>query len=121
MSRLAGRTGEPERSDDLPEQSTNTNFSQRSIASLSSWNPSTAMRIDIEKFDGTGDFCIWRRKISALLAQQRLLRVISDPVLWPEDILQDQREEMSETAMGTIIFHLSDSIIRLIDKESTLR
>lgn len=26
---------------------------------------------------------------------------------------------MSETAMGTIIFHLFDSIIRLIDKENT--
>lgn len=47
------------------------------------------------------------------------MRIISDLVLWPEDILQDQREEMSETAISTIIFHLFYSIIRLIDKEDT--
>ena len=77
------------------------------------------MRIDIDKFDGTDDFRIWRRKISALLAQQKLLRVIIDPVTWPPYFPEDQKDEMLETATGTIIFHLSDSIIRLVDKEDT--
>ena len=90
--------------------------SQIQSSSVLQWNPNPDMKIDIEKFDGTGDFRIWRRKITALLAQQRLLRLISDPVVWPTDISDDQKLEMTETATGTIIFHLSDSIIQLIDK-----
>ena len=36
-------------------------------------------KVEIEKFDGTGDFGIWKRKVQALMAQQRLIRAIDDP------------------------------------------
>ena len=77
------------------------------------------MKIDIEKFDGTGDFRIWRRKIRALLAQQKLLKALEDSIVWPSKFSEDQKNDLLETAIGTIIFHLSDSIIRLVDKEES--
>lgn len=47
--------------------------------------------------------------------------IIFDLVSWPEDVSQDQREEMSETmSMSMIISHLSHKIIGVIDKEDTL-
>ena len=79
----------------------------------------SSMKIDIEKFNGSGDFRIWRRKVRALLAQQKLLRTLDDPVKWPERLTEDSKIDMLETAIGTIIFHLSDSVIRLIDQEDT--
>ena len=79
----------------------------------------SSMKIDIEKFDGTGDFRIWQRKISALLAQQKLLKALEDPIMWPSEFSEDQKNDLLETAIGTIIFHLSDSIIRLVDKEDS--
>ena len=81
--------------------------------------PMNNMRIDIDKFDGSGDYRIWRRKIKALLAQQRLLKAIEDPIIWPEGTTEDQKNEILETATGTLIFHLSDSIIRQIDSDDT--
>ena len=81
--------------------------------------PTNNMRIDIDKFDGSGDYRIWRRKIKALLAQQRLLKAIEDPIIWPEGTTEDQKNEILETATGTLIFHLSDSIIRQIDSDDT--
>ena len=76
-------------------------------------------KVEIDKFDGSGDYRIWRRKIRSLLSQQKLLRVLEDPVEWPENTTKIQQEELLETATGLIIFNLSDAIIRLIDKEET--
>ena len=77
------------------------------------------MKLEIERFDGNGDFRIWRRKIKGMLASQKLLRVLEDPISWPEGTTKDQKEEMLESAIGIMIFHLSDSIIRMVDKEDT--
>lgn len=76
-------------------------------------------KVDVDKFDGSGDYRIWRRKIRSLLAQQKLLRVLEEPIEWPEGTTKIQQEEYLETATGIIIFNLSDAIIRLVDKEET--
>ena len=39
--------------------------------------------------------------------------------MWPSEFSEDQKSDLLETAIGTIIFHLSDSIIRLVDKEDS--
>ena len=39
--------------------------------------------------------------------------------MWPSEFSEDQKNDLPETAIGTIIFHLSDSIIRLVDKEDS--
>jgi transposase InsO family protein len=75
------------------------------------------IRVDVDKFDGSGDYRIWRKKIRALLAHNKLLRVLSEPIEWPENTSKSTQEELLETATGLIIFNLSDAIIRLVDKE----
>jgi hypothetical protein len=97
----------------------NTNTNRAIVIPQDSWSTPNMM-IDIDKFDGNGDFRIWRRKIRALLAQQRLLKALDDPIIWPEEISEEQKNEVLETATGTIIFHLTDSIIRLLTAK-TLR
>lgn len=77
------------------------------------------MKIDINKFDGTRDFHIWRCKISVLLAQKKLINTLKAPIPLQSDFLNDQRAEMIETTTGIISFHLSDSIIRMVDKVDT--
>lgn len=77
------------------------------------------MKIDIEKFDGNGDYKIWRRKLKGLLAQQKLLKALEDPLTFSDDYLEDQKQELLEMAMSSMILHLSDAIIFLIDKEET--
>lgn len=97
---------------------TNTNTNRAIVIPQDSWSTPN-MRIDIDKFDGNGDFRIWRRKIRALLAQQRILKALDDPIIWPEETSEEQKNEVLETATGTIIFHLTNSIIRLVDGEDT--
>ncbi|XP_062119233.1 uncharacterized protein LOC133832981 [Humulus lupulus] len=78
------------------------------------------MKLEIEMFDGNVDFRIWRRKIKGMLASQKLLRVLEDPISWPEGTTKDQKEEMLESAIGIMLFHLSDSIIRMLSSSKSL-
>ena len=44
-------------------------------------------------------------------------KALEDCPSWPDDVSEDQIQELFETAIGTIIFHLSDTIIILINKK----
>ena len=50
---------------------------------------------------------------------RNLLKALDDPIDFSEDVYEDQQQELLGTATDVIIFHLSDSRIRLIDKEDT--
>ena len=41
-------------------------------------------KIEIEKFDGNGDFSIWKKNMKAVLVQQKCDRAIYDPSEFPE-------------------------------------
>ena len=45
--------------------------------------------------------------------------MIIDPIMWPPNFPKDEKSEMLETATGTIIIHLSYSIIRMVDKQNS--
>ena len=36
-------------------------------------------KIKIEKFDGKGDFSMWKKKMRAILVQQKCAKAIGDP------------------------------------------
>ncbi|KAK3003348.1 hypothetical protein RJ639_019865 [Escallonia herrerae] len=40
--------------------------------------PNTSTKYDLEKFDGSNDFSLWRMKIRAVLIQQRLLKALKE-------------------------------------------
>ncbi|TXG48521.1 hypothetical protein EZV62_024396 [Acer yangbiense] len=74
-----------------------------------SFNPVISMKFEIDKFDGTGDFRIWRRKVKALLSHQKILKAIND----------EHKSNMLEIALGTIILNLSDNVLREVNDETT--
>ena len=75
--------------------------------------------IEIEKFDGKGDFALWKVKIKVLLDQQKAHKVLLDPSKLPTTLTTSQKEEIELNAYGALILNLSDSIIRKVTEEDT--
>ena len=76
-----------------------------------------AAKIELEVFNGKGDFLLWRKKMKAVLIQQKVGKALDDsyPTAWNEE----KRKEVDEIAYSTIILHLSDSILRKVDESKT--
>ncbi|TXG46510.1 hypothetical protein EZV62_027990 [Acer yangbiense] len=84
-----------------------------------SFNPVISMKFEIDKFDGTEDFGIWRRKVKALLSQQKILKAIEGPDKLPDSLNDEQKSDMLEMALRTIILNLSDNVLREVNDETT--
>ena len=41
-------------------------------------------KVEIKKFDGKGNFSLWKKKMRAILVQQKCAKAIGDPVDFPE-------------------------------------
>lgn len=78
-----------------------------------------ATRFQIEKFDGKGDFSLWKKKMTALLVQQKVAKAIEAEPTYPEDMAETQKQEMLEIAYSTIILYLANNVLRLVDEEDT--
>ena len=76
-------------------------------------------RIDIERFDGKGDFSIWKKKIKAVLVQQKCAKAISDPSEFPEVMKASEKQEIMENAYSLLILNLADNVLRQVDEEDT--
>ena len=76
-------------------------------------------RVEIEKFDGKGDFALWKAKIKVLLGQQKSHKALFDPSELPTTLTTVQKEEMELNVYGTLILNLSDNIIRQVQEEET--
>lgn len=70
---------------------------------------------DIEKFDGTNDFGLWRIKMKALMGNLGLKEVLVPQKPFPESATAEQiletnnhRQEISERAFNTLILSLGD-------------
>ncbi|KAK0573894.1 hypothetical protein LWI29_015123 [Acer saccharum] len=77
------------------------------------------MKFDIDKFDGTGDFRIWRIKVKALLSQQKILKAIEGSDKLHDSITVAQKDDMLEMALGTITLNLFDNILREVNDETS--
>ncbi|TXG53987.1 hypothetical protein EZV62_019243 [Acer yangbiense] len=58
-------------------------------------------------------------KVKALLSQQKILRAIESPDKLPDSLSQEQKDDMLEMAVGTIILNLSDNVLREVNDETT--
>ncbi|TXG48163.1 hypothetical protein EZV62_027457 [Acer yangbiense] len=84
-----------------------------------SFNSCFNMKFDIDKFDGSGDLGIWRRKVKALLSQQKILKAIEGPEKLPVSLTKEQKNDMLDMSLGTIILSLSDNVLREVNDEKT--
>ena len=62
-------------------------------------------KFELEKFDGTTDFAIWRESLKGILVHQKVSKVLRDEKLLAEK-KPDEIAEMEEMAYYTIIMHL---------------
>nr|GFD37634.1 zinc finger, CCHC-type [Tanacetum cinerariifolium] len=76
----------------------------------------TGAKFDIEKFDGTGDFELWRVKMRALLIQH-----VCDAALevLPTDMEAQTKAELNKKAHSTVILCLGNKVLREVTRETT--
>lgn len=76
-------------------------------------------KFEIEKFDGKGDLSLWRKKLKALLVQQKVSKVIEKKI--PDTVSDEKKQEMEETVFSTMILYLSDTVLQQVnDIETTV-
>ncbi|GKC96465.1 retrovirus-related pol polyprotein from transposon TNT 1-94 [Tanacetum coccineum] len=76
----------------------------------------TGAMFDIEKFDGTGDFGLWRIKMRVLLIQygcEAALEVL------PEDMEAQAKTELNKKAHSSVILCLGNKVLREVTRETT--
>ena len=76
-------------------------------------------KIDIENFDGKGDFSMWKKKMRAVLIQQKCAKAISDPSKFPEVMKSSKKHEIMENPYSLLILNLVDNVLRQVDEEET--
>ena len=79
----------------------------------------SSIKVDIEKFSGKNDFCLWREKMRANLGNLGLDDALNKDATKPEGIDQREWENMLKKARNTIILCLEDEILRNVVKEAT--
>jgi hypothetical protein len=72
-------------------------------------------KFDIEKFDGTGDFGLWRIKMRALLIQHGCEAALE---VLPADMDATLKAELNKRAHSAIILCLGNKILREVTGET---
>ncbi|KAK3027837.1 hypothetical protein RJ639_040587 [Escallonia herrerae] len=69
--------------------------------------PNTSTKYDLEKFDGSNDFSLWRMKMRAILIQQGLLKALKENQGFPETMSADKKEDMLKRAHSALLLSLA--------------
>ena len=59
-------------------------------------------KVDVVKFDGTGNFGLWQRRVKDLLVQQGLVKALYGKAKKPEMMTNVEWEELDMKAVSTI-------------------
>ncbi|KAL5557712.1 hypothetical protein UlMin_033923 [Ulmus minor] len=70
---------------------------------------------DIEKFDGTGDFCLWKKTMKAIMMQLKVDAALDKNPELPANMKSYEKSEMFKTAYNIIFLHLTDNVLRQVD------
>ncbi|GJZ08691.1 copia LTR rider [Tanacetum coccineum] len=76
----------------------------------------TGAKFDIEKFDGTGDFGLWRIKMRALLIQHGCEAALE---VLPEDMEAETKAELNKKPHSAVILCLGNKVLREVTGETT--
>ncbi|GJX14685.1 retrovirus-related pol polyprotein from transposon TNT 1-94 [Tanacetum coccineum] len=76
----------------------------------------TGAKFDIEKFDGTGDFGLWRIKMRALLIQHGCEAALE---VLPADMEAQTKAELNKKAHSAVILCLGNKVLREVTGETT--
>uniref|UniRef100_A0A2N9F5E5 CCHC-type domain-containing protein n=1 Tax=Fagus sylvatica TaxID=28930 RepID=A0A2N9F5E5_FAGSY len=81
-------------------------------------NASIAM-VGLVKFDGTGNFGLWQRRVKDLLVQQGLVKALYGKTKKPEKMTDDEWEELDMKAVSTIRLLLADEVMYDVMEENS--
>ncbi|GJZ45294.1 hypothetical protein Tco_0592890 [Tanacetum coccineum] len=76
----------------------------------------TGAKFNIDKFDGTGDFRLWRVKMRALLIQHRCEAALE---VLPADMVAEAKAELNKKAHSAVILCLGIKVLREVTGEMT--
>nr|GEX85494.1 zinc finger, CCHC-type [Tanacetum cinerariifolium] len=76
----------------------------------------TRDKFDIEKFDETGDFELWRIKMRALLIQHGCEATLE---VLPVDMEAQTKAELNKKAHSAVILCLGNKVLREVIRETT--
>ena len=76
-------------------------------------------KVEIENFDDRGDFNMWRKKMSAILVQQKCAKALNGDKDLPETMSATNKQDLMESAYSLLILNLADNVFRLVDEEDT--
>ncbi|WVY92910.1 hypothetical protein V8G54_031998 [Vigna mungo] len=78
-----------------------------------------ATKFDVEKFNGTNDFGLWKIKMEAILIQQGCDEALKGESRMSDAMTQEEKKKMGEKARSAIILCLGDKVLREVAKEKT--
>lgn len=76
-------------------------------------------RFDIDKFTGSNDFSLWKIKMQAIPTQQGLSVALMADDKVPTTVTEDEKKDLTNKALSTIILCLGDEPLREVAKEAT--
>ena len=68
-------------------------------------------KVDVVKFDGTGNFGLWQRRVKDLLVQQGLVKALYGKARKPEMMTDDKWEELNMKVVSTIQLCLANELM----------
>ena len=81
---------------------------------------STTIRHEVAIFNGTGDFSLWKVRMKYLLVKEGVAKVLKGMDSIPGDN-EAAKEEINESALGTLFSDLSDKVLRNIVELDTAK
>ncbi|WVY98367.1 hypothetical protein V8G54_030518 [Vigna mungo] len=78
-----------------------------------------ATKFDVEKFNGTNDFGLWKIKMQAILIQQGCDEALKGESKMSGTMTQEEKKKMGDKARSAIILCLGDKVLREVAKEKT--
>ncbi|KAK3010279.1 hypothetical protein RJ639_011887 [Escallonia herrerae] len=79
----------------------------------------TLTKYDLEKFNGSNDFSLWRKKMHAVLIQQGLLKALKGKQGLPDTMYSDVKEDMLERAHSVLLLCLANNVLRKVSQKTT--
>lgn len=75
---------------------------------------SMSAKFELDKFDEKGDFGFWKKKMKALLVQQKVSKALDAPSKLPTSMSDAEKAEMAKIAYSTVILYLADNVLRRV-------
>ena len=76
-------------------------------------------KVEIENFDGHGDFNMWSKKMKAILVQQKCAKVLNGDKDLSLTMSTTNKQDLMECAYSLLIRNLADNVLRQVDEEDT--